>query len=623
MARVLVTGAGGFVGVPTVAALVHRGEEVHALSTRQAPPPLPGVQWHRADLGDAEAVERLLSDLRPERLVHLAWYVEHGLFWEAPENEMWVERSMGLLRAFTAAGGRRAVLLGTCAEYDWACAGEPLHETRSPLAPSTLYGTAKDALRRAAGAYAQDEGVELAWGRLFFLYGPREAPGRLVSSVIRALLAGDHVPTTSGVQRRDFMHVEDVGRALAALLASSAEGPVNIASGRDVAVSEILDLIAAAVGRPELVQQGALPDREGEPPLLVADVARLREEVGFRARPRSECRHPRQRRVVEERGRPRRDRGREIDVAREDTLLVHLVWAPLGAEPLARFIDSYRRHDAGAEHRLLVLLNGFAPDQDLAPWRELLREVEHEELRLPRPVIDLAAYREAAARTRARSVCFLNSHSVVLADGWLAALAGALEDPRVGIAGATGSWGSIRSYQRFMLGLGGPYARVFPDRRRTNAILAAVAAGQPSAQPQEGRRPFLFLRTLIEQSHGFAALPAAHVRTNAFMLSSELFADLRAPELRRKSDAYRFESGRASITAQIRARGLRAVLVGRDGRTFDPEDWAGSETFWHAAQENLLVSDNQTRAYEQADADTRATLAAFAWGSSGADMAAS
>ncbi len=283
MSGVLVTGASGFVGLPVLAELARRGEEVHALSTRSSPLEMSGVRWHRADLGDEDAIGALISELAPDRLVHLAWYVEHGLFWAAPENVLWVERSLALMRAFVRAGGRRALMLGTCAEYDWSAADGPLVEARSPIAPATLYGVAKDALRRVASSYAEREGVELAWGRPFFFYGPREDRRRLVSSVIGSLLAGEPVNTTSGEQRRDFLHVDDVAAAVVSLLDSPVVGPVNIASGEAVAVAQLVERIAELIGRPELVRRGALPSR-AEPPLLVADVARLRDEAGFSPR---------------------------------------------------------------------------------------------------------------------------------------------------------------------------------------------------------------------------------------------------------------------------------------------------------------------------------------------------
>ena len=215
---------------------------------------------------------------QPTHLLHLAWYAVPGKFWTAPENNGWVDATLRLLRAFYAAGGQRAVGAGTCAEYDWSGDGL-LSETTTPLRPATLYGQAKAQTFEAGAALG-----ELAWGRIFFLYGPREHPDRLVSSVARRLLAGEEAPTSDGTQVRDFMHVADVAGAFAALLDSGVTGAVNIGSGVAVTVREVVDQVGRAAGRPELLRPGSLPLREGEPPRLVAKVRRLRDEVGFEPR---------------------------------------------------------------------------------------------------------------------------------------------------------------------------------------------------------------------------------------------------------------------------------------------------------------------------------------------------
>jgi nucleoside-diphosphate-sugar epimerase len=284
MSRVLVSGAAGFIGRPLVEELLRRGAEVDALSRRVPPAETLGARWHRVDLGDEAAVEALMGELAPTRLVHLAWYTRHGSYWSAPQNLAWVGHSLQLMRAFVRYGGRRLVVLGSCAEYDWRTGDAPLDEVRSPLAPATLYGAAKDALRRVATAYAAQEEIELAWARPFLLYGPREHPARLVPSVIRSLLAGEPAKTSSGKQVRDFMHVEDLAGAIAALLQSPVVGEVNVASGVGVPVGELVGQIARIAGAPGLVVPGALPDRPGEPASLIADVARLRDEVGYRPR---------------------------------------------------------------------------------------------------------------------------------------------------------------------------------------------------------------------------------------------------------------------------------------------------------------------------------------------------
>ncbi len=284
MSRVLLTGASGFIGAHAVDALLARGYEVHAVA-RQAGGPREGVVWHEADLLEPDAAERLAREAHASRLLHFAWYAVPGSFWSTRENERWIDASLRLLRAFGEAGGRRVVMAGTCAEYRWGAEvlreqDTPLGEA-TPLEPATLYGACKHATHLACTAVAEQLGIPLAWGRVFFLYGPGEHPGRLVSSVTRGLLAGEEVPTTDGHQKRDFMHVGDVAGAFAALLDSPVTGAVNIASGEPVAVRDVVTLIAQAAGGLERVRIGELPSRAGEPDVIGGDTRRLSEEVGF------------------------------------------------------------------------------------------------------------------------------------------------------------------------------------------------------------------------------------------------------------------------------------------------------------------------------------------------------
>ena len=279
--RVLVTGASGFIGRHALEPLIRRGLEVHAVTNRDAgKPAVSGVRWHRADLLDHAQHGALLEAAAPTHLLHLAWYAEHGRFWTSTENLRWAAATLELVRGFAERGGGRAVVAGSCAEYRW---GEPgaCVEGVTPLEPATLYGTAKHATRALLEAAAPALGIELAWGRVFFLYGPDEAPGRLVASVARALVAGERAATGDGTQVRDFLHVADVAAAFAALLDSDVTGAVNIGSGEARPLRDVIEAIGVAAGRSELLDIGALPARAGDPAQLVADVARLRDEVGF------------------------------------------------------------------------------------------------------------------------------------------------------------------------------------------------------------------------------------------------------------------------------------------------------------------------------------------------------
>ncbi len=280
MQRVIVSGANGFIGRYTLPLLVSAGFEVHALSRSAEPAPLDGVCWHTLDLMDDSAVDALLGDFQATHLLHFAWYTEHGKFWHAAENLDWVACSLNLLKCFARYGGQRVLMAGSCAEYDWHD-GHCI-EGETPCRASTLYGVCKHALHQVADAFCAQNNLSLAWGRVFFLYGPNETVSRFVPMIINGLLRGERVACSDGHQLRDFMHVADVASAFAALLVSDVTGAVNIASGKPVTLREIGEKVMQTIGGDGRIEFGALPNRQDDPDVLTAGVNRLKDELGWK-----------------------------------------------------------------------------------------------------------------------------------------------------------------------------------------------------------------------------------------------------------------------------------------------------------------------------------------------------
>lgn len=282
--RAVLTGAGGYIGQFAVTPLAERGYAVHAVSSRAVDTlPTGNVTRHQVDLLDKGAVEEFLNTVRPTHLLHLAWYVEHGKFWNAPENSTWLDASIYLARKFVECGGRRFVFAGTCAEYDWN-APSPFFENSTPISPGTPYGEAKAALGRALTELAFELDFSAASGRIFFPFGANEPPNRLIPSVIRALLQETEAKTTHGEQIRDLMPVEDTAAALAALLDSDVRGAVNIGTGEGRRIKDVVTSIGEILGKTGLLRIGALPAPVNEPGSIVADVTRLRNEVNYESR---------------------------------------------------------------------------------------------------------------------------------------------------------------------------------------------------------------------------------------------------------------------------------------------------------------------------------------------------
>jgi hypothetical protein len=278
--------------------------------------------------------------------------------------------------------------------------------------------------------------------------------------------------------------------------------------------------------------------------------------------------------------------------------LVYLVWLPLGLEPVREFVRSYQLNAAGSEHELWLVLNGSDPnprgsevregiitsttgaaERALQALRAELDPIDHRLIALEQPMQDLAAYGAAARRIEHPRLCLLNSYSVVLADGWLSRLASALDEPDVGLAGASASWESQAEWRR----------------------------GQ-------ARHWLRHLSAIRVPRRDFPRFPNPHVRTTAFAIDRAVLLEMGLERASDKYAAYLLESGRVSITRQVHERGLRTVVVGRDGRVYDVEEWPRSATYRSGGQKNLLVADNRTREWESASPRVRRRLTRDAWG---------
>jgi hypothetical protein len=296
---------------------------------------------------------------------------------------------------------------------------------------------------------------------------------------------------------------------------------------------------------------------------------------------------------------------------------------------------------------LVIVFKGFDQQSDLQETRNLLEGIDYQGLEMEDVGYDIGAYFEAARRVSNRHLVFLNTHSEVSSEGWLSALARHGLEEQVGVAGAMGSYESLRDTVQILkkvigknTGLGASYDRsaayyfdfvlrarhprwysptggVIPPQRRRFPHLSTLAGAVAGAIA----RPWLELRGTASiwpgaprfDAQQFPRFPNAHIRSNAFMIQRERWLEL-AFLPRRKVDASLFESGPQSLTARLRSSGLAAVVVGADGQRYDVVDWPRSRTFRLGDQANLLIHDNHTRAFEAMSPGARVAHAWMTWG---------
>lgn len=270
--KLLLTGASGFLGRHVLEILRQRGIQTVMLG-RIRPPDSAFAEFIQSDLLATPDFPALLKTTGASHLLHLAWYAEHGKYWASPLNLRWVDASTRLVEAFCQLGGQQVVVTGTCAEYDWDAAW--CREDHTPLTPTTLYGTAKDATRRLVMSTCAQQGVRCAWGRVFLPYGTGESSQRLIPSLI-SVFRGLRAPFgVNAPAFRDFLHASDVAQALVTLLLKGADGAYNVSSGEPSQLANVVrELACRLMADPEPVL--ALSEKRlGEPALLVGENSRL------------------------------------------------------------------------------------------------------------------------------------------------------------------------------------------------------------------------------------------------------------------------------------------------------------------------------------------------------------
>ena len=262
-----------------------------------------------------------------------------------------------------------------------------------------------------------------------------------------------------------------------------------------------------------------------------------------------------------------------------------------GLPAVDAFFDAYRRFPPGCLHRLVVIAKGWESVPGLPSLIDQVRAIGADLVTLPDGGFDWGAYMRVAPDLKENFLCLLNTHSRPMVPGWLALLRQYALLPGVGAVGATGSWGSMSvSWPLFEPGL-------------------------PSLTLYSARLALDFMR-LCRNLGSFPSFPNFHLRSNALMVSREHFVSFcgcrTIPQSKR--DAHILESGRRGFTAYLKSLGLRTLVVGADGVAYAPDAWISSGTFRVPDQSNLLVSDNQTRYYQQAGCQLKRRLENAAWG---------
>jgi NAD dependent epimerase/dehydratase len=290
--RVLVTGAGGFIGSHLTERLVELGADVRALVEYNSvgswgwldESPVRGdVEAVLGDVRDPDAPRRLAAGV--EVVFHLAALIAIPHSYEAPHSyvETNVLGTLNVLRGAHDAGARMVVHTSTSEVYGTA-QSVPIPETH-PLQAQSPYAASKIGADKLAESFHLTFGLPVATLRPFNTYGPRQSARAVIPTILTQLLAGDAVVLGNLAPTRDFTFVSDTVEAFVRIAdCPAAVGRVvNSGSGREISIGELAERVEAVLGRSAPVQRDAERIRPpaSEVERLCADAGLARELLGW------------------------------------------------------------------------------------------------------------------------------------------------------------------------------------------------------------------------------------------------------------------------------------------------------------------------------------------------------
>lgn len=292
--RVLITGATGFIGSNVARRLVADGAQVGIFKRASSDvsrlgDAMESLTAFDVDLTDGEAVRQAVRSFTPDAILHLAMHyaVDHA---PADVPKLVGTNVLGAINLLDAALELPDVFfVNTSTFFVYRESRGPVRED-APLGPFNLYSLTKIHAEEACGYFSDHDGLRVATLRLSAPYGPADHVRRIIPFLVKSYLRGESPEMTSGEQRWDYVFIEDVVDAYAALLKTPTPPGrheiFNIGSGEVVSAREIGDRLAAILNATTAPRWGATPQRPHEVMFRAVDIGKAREILGWGPRVR-------------------------------------------------------------------------------------------------------------------------------------------------------------------------------------------------------------------------------------------------------------------------------------------------------------------------------------------------
>lgn len=286
--RVLITGGAGFIGSALGTHLADQGHEVFVLDDLSfGKRHLAGVaddRFFRVDIRDRAATAKAISAIDPQWTLHLAaiHFIPYCNQHPVEAADINISGTINVLDACAAAGSVEQVFVASTAAVYPIVDGAVAED--HPTGPMDIYGITKLATEKLASEFNLRSGVPSIIGRFFNAFGPNETNPHLFPEIQRQVLSGSRTLKLGNLDpKRDYIHTEDMSRAMNALLELGASGcdTFNIGRGIEYSVREVVESFERQLGEKLTIEVDPARVRKVERMHLLADVSKLKRVTGW------------------------------------------------------------------------------------------------------------------------------------------------------------------------------------------------------------------------------------------------------------------------------------------------------------------------------------------------------
>ncbi|WP_297295698.1 NAD(P)-dependent oxidoreductase [uncultured Brachyspira sp.] len=273
MKKIIVTGITGSIGQYIVKPLNELGFNIYGIGTRNIKS--PNFNYINLNINDYQKLQNIFNDIKPEYLIHLAWDLSSGYFHSNTNFDM-ITSSINILKYFKDNNGKKAIYIGTYAEYSFD--NIPAKEN-DRLNPTTVYAKCKNYLREIFELYCKNNNIDFCWARLFNTYGENDNNTRLFPYIINSLKNNIKVSVNHSQLEKDYIYAGDAAKILALIINSDITGTINICSGQGIKLSDLAIMIAEKLGKIDLLELNNFDT--DEPLKTIGDNSRIINELKF------------------------------------------------------------------------------------------------------------------------------------------------------------------------------------------------------------------------------------------------------------------------------------------------------------------------------------------------------